>query len=63
MSARKSIKLDNYEKGLLITLITEAISCTNSFSQDDINKLMDLKKRLQLYRAGHPYRENFSENK
>ncbi len=47
MSARKSLKLDDYEKGLIINLITEAVSSENSFNQDDIEKLKDLKKRLQ----------------
>jgi len=47
LAAKKTIKLDNYEKGLLITVITEALSNVNSYSQDDIEKLKDLKKRLQ----------------
>lgn len=47
MSARKTIRLDDYEKGLLITVITEAVSNENTFSQDDIEKLKDIKKRMQ----------------
>ncbi len=47
MATRKSIKLDDYEKGLLITVITEAMTCDNSFNQDDKKKIMDIKKRLQ----------------
>lgn len=47
MSVKKSIKLDDYEKGLLIHVITAAISSGNSFSHDDLDKLKVLKKRLQ----------------
>ncbi|MCU0822674.1 MAG: hypothetical protein MUC95_09430 [Spirochaetes bacterium] len=47
MSVKKSIRLDDYEKGLLIHVITDAISGGTSFSEDDMKKLKDLKKRLQ----------------
>ena len=47
MSSRKSIRVDDYEKGLLIAVITQVISDANSFSDDDIDKLKDIKKRMQ----------------
>jgi hypothetical protein len=47
LSVKKSIKIDDYEKGLLIHVITAVISSGNSFSQDDLEKLKDIKKRLQ----------------
>lgn len=42
-----SIKLSNYEKGLLIVAITRAVTAGNDFSRDDIEKLNTIKKRLQ----------------
>ena len=46
MSVKKSIKFDDYEKGLLIHVITAVISNGNSFSQDDIEKLKDIEQKL-----------------
>ncbi len=47
MSSKKSIRLDDYEKGLLITLITEATAKKDIYNQDDLEKLKDIKKTLQ----------------
>ena len=47
MSKKTNIKLDEYEKGLLITAIARAISNKDEYSPDDIAKLLEMKTRLQ----------------
>lgn len=47
MKKNTSINLDNYEKGLLIGIISRAISEDKSLASDDIEKLKELKKELQ----------------
>jgi hypothetical protein len=42
-----SITLDNYGKGLLIGIISRAISEDKSLAPDDIEKLKEIKKELQ----------------
>ncbi len=42
-----SLKLDNWSKGLLISIISKAISNDKDITQDDIEKLKELKKQLQ----------------
>ena len=41
------ITLDNYGKGLLIGIISRAISEDKSLAPDDIEKLKEIKKELQ----------------
>jgi len=47
VTSKTAIQLDNYEKGLLIYAITCALSANKDISQDDIEKLTELKSRLQ----------------
>ena len=47
MTAKKSLPLDNYEKGLLILAITKVLSSGHDFSADDVLKLKELKAKLQ----------------
>ncbi|MFA5519656.1 MAG: hypothetical protein WDA74_10420 [Spirochaetota bacterium] len=47
MKKNTSITLDNYEKGLLIGIISRAISDDKNLASDDIEKLKELKKELQ----------------
>lgn len=42
-----AITLDNYGKGLLIGIISRAISEDKSLAPDDIDKLKEIKKELQ----------------
>lgn len=45
---KTSLNLDNYGKGLLIGLISKAINSDKSLSPDDIEKLKEIKKQLQV---------------
>ena len=47
MAKTSSMKLDNWSKGLLISLISKAISSDKDITQDDIEKLKEIKKQLQ----------------
>jgi len=47
MTKSNSIKLDNYGKGLLVGLISKAISNDRDLTDDDIDKLKEIKKQLQ----------------
>ena len=47
MSKQSTIKLDNWSKGLLINIISKAISNDKDMTQDDIEKLKEIKKQLQ----------------
>ena len=47
MAKVNSLKLDNWSKGLLINLISKAISSDKDITQDDIEKLKEIKKQLQ----------------
>jgi len=47
MAKMSSLKLDNWSKGLLISLISKAISSDKDITQDDIEKLKEIKKQLQ----------------
>ncbi len=47
MAKDSSLKLDNWSKGLLINLISKAISSDKDITQDDIEKLKEIKKQLQ----------------
>jgi len=42
-----SIKLDNYGKGLLVNIISKAISNDRDLTEDDVEKLKEIKKQLQ----------------
>ena len=44
---KNSIVLDNWGKGLLINVISKAISSDKEFTPDDIEKLKEIKKQLQ----------------
>jgi len=44
---KSSLNLDNYGKGLLIGIISKAISEDKSLTADDIEKLKEIKKQLQ----------------
>ncbi len=47
MAAKKPLVLDNYEQWLLIAAVNKALSCDNDFSPDDVQKLKELKTKLQ----------------
>jgi hypothetical protein len=47
MKSDKGIKLDNYERGLIISLINQVNKCGHDFSPDEIVKLNSIKKQLQ----------------
>lgn len=47
MTKMKSLKLDNWSKGLLINLISKAISSDKDITPDDVEKLKEIKKQLQ----------------
>jgi len=47
MKTKKTTLLDNWGKGLLISIISKAISSDKSFNNDDIEKLKEIKKQLQ----------------
>lgn len=44
---KKPLKLDPYEEGLLITAITRVLSGDHDFSPDDVERLKELKQKLQ----------------
>jgi hypothetical protein len=47
-SEKKTVlKIDDYEKGLLISVIVRSLTCGNDFSPDDIQKLNQIKAQLQ----------------
>ena len=56
MAKPENLKLDNWSKGLLISLISKAISNDKDITQDDIDKLKEIKKQLQEIQA--PDRKN-----
>jgi len=47
MAKESTLKLDNWSKGLLIGIISKAISSDKDMTPDDIEKLKDIKKQLQ----------------
>ena len=47
MKTNNKLELDNWSKGLLINLISKAISNDKDLTQDDIEKLRAIKKQLQ----------------
>jgi hypothetical protein len=47
MNSEKIITLDNWGTGLLIGIISRAISSDKSLNNDDIDKLKNIKKQLQ----------------
>lgn len=47
MAKNESFKIDNYGKGLLVNLISKAISNDRDLTDDDIEKLKEIKKQLQ----------------
>ena len=47
MTKPSNLKLDDWSKGLLINLISKAISNDKDITQDDIEKLKEIKKQLQ----------------
>ena len=47
MTKSSALKLDNYGKGLLVSLISKAISNDRDLTDDDIEKLKEIKKQLQ----------------
>lgn len=47
MNKTSSVKLDNWAKGLLLMIISRAISTDKDLTPDDIKKLKEIKKQLQ----------------
>ncbi len=47
MKKGSSITLDDYGKGLLVGIISRALSDDQSLTADDIEKLKEIKKQLQ----------------
>jgi hypothetical protein len=47
MTKNEAFKIDNYGKGLLVSLISKAISNDRDLTDDDIEKLKEIKKQLQ----------------
>jgi len=47
MIKNEAFKIDNYGKGLLVGLISKAISNDRDLTDDDIEKLKEIKKQLQ----------------
>ena len=47
MAKDSILKLDNWSKGLLINIISKAISSDKDLTPDDIEKLKEIKKQLQ----------------
>ena len=47
MTKMSNLKLDNWSKGLLISIISKAISSDKDITQEDIEKLKEIKKQLQ----------------
>lgn len=47
MAKDSLFKLDNWSKGLIISIISKAISNDRDLTPDDIEKLKEIKKQLQ----------------
>jgi hypothetical protein len=47
MAKESNLKLDNWSRGLLISIISKAISGDREMTPDDIEKLKEIKKQLQ----------------
>jgi len=47
MTKQSTLKLDDWSKGLLINLISKAIRNDKDITQDDVEKLKEIKKQLQ----------------
>jgi hypothetical protein len=47
MVKKSALKLDDWGRGLLLTLISKAISTDKDLGHDDIEKLKEIKKQLQ----------------
>lgn len=47
MVKENSLRLDNWSKGLLINLISKAIRNDKDMTQDDIERLKEIKRQLQ----------------
>jgi len=47
MNKSNTYKLNNYGKGLLVNIISKAISNDRDLTDDDIEKLKEIKKLLQ----------------
>jgi len=47
MAKESTLILDNWSKGLLIGIISKAISSDKEMMPDDIEKLKEIKKQLQ----------------
>lgn len=47
MSKKSTLSLDNWGKGLLVNIISKAISNDKDLTPDDIEKLKEIKKQLQ----------------
>ena len=54
MTKMSNLKLDNWSKGLLISIISKAISSDKDITQDDIEKMKEIKKQL-LEKEGRDY--------
>jgi len=44
---KTDLKLDNYGRGLLVSIVSKAISNDRDLTPDDIEKLKEIKKQLQ----------------
>ena len=44
---KTDLKLDNYGRGLLVSIVSKAISNDKDLTPDDIEKLKEIKKQLQ----------------
>jgi hypothetical protein len=44
---KTNLKLDNYGRGLLVSIVSKAISNDRDLTPDDIEKLKEIKKQLQ----------------
>jgi hypothetical protein len=47
MAKESTLILDNWSRGLLIGIISKAISSDKDMTPDDIEKLKEIKKQLQ----------------
>jgi hypothetical protein len=47
MNNRKILQLDNWSKGLLISIISRAVNDDKTLNVDDLGKLKEIKKQLQ----------------
>jgi len=47
MSKNSIVNLDNWGKGLLVNIISKALSNDRDLTADDIEKLKEIKKKLQ----------------